>query len=229
MLEARNVWELVEQRAEASPDSRMSVDENGRSITFARVPRRRRAGGCRVRLASASAPATSCRGCCPPGSSRSCWSARCARLGAVQNPILPIYRDREVGLLHRSGRHVSCCSCPATWRDFDYEAMAHRIADEAGRAPAGRRAATGSCPTAIRPSSRRPRPPPAPPRATRRSAGSSTRRAPPPTRRARGTPTATSSSPPAAWPTGSTCATGDRNLMAFPFTHIGGRSGCARA
>ena len=34
MLEARNLWELVEARAEASPDQRMLVDEAGRSLTF---------------------------------------------------------------------------------------------------------------------------------------------------------------------------------------------------
>ena len=35
MLEAPNLWELVGKRAEATPDSRMVVDERGDSLTFA--------------------------------------------------------------------------------------------------------------------------------------------------------------------------------------------------
>ena len=70
MLEGRNFWELVEKRAARTPDDVMTVDEDDREITF---------GGYRdaaLRAAppgwphAASARATWCRGCCPPGTSR---------------------------------------------------------------------------------------------------------------------------------------------------------------
>ena len=34
MLEGRNLWELVEARAAASPDAGMTTDEDGRTVTF---------------------------------------------------------------------------------------------------------------------------------------------------------------------------------------------------
>ena len=55
--------------------------------------------------------------------------AALARLGAVQNPILPIYRGREVRFVTKqSGTRLLLV--PATWRGFDYAAMARAIAAE---------------------------------------------------------------------------------------------------
>jgi acyl-CoA synthetase (AMP-forming)/AMP-acid ligase II len=55
--------------------------------------------------------------------------AALARLGAVQNPILPIYRAREVRFISRqTGARLLCV--PAYWRGFDYAAMAGQIAGE---------------------------------------------------------------------------------------------------
>jgi len=52
-----------------------------------------------------------------------------ARLGAVQNPILPIYREREVGFV--TGQAESeLLVVPGSWRGFDYAAMARAIAAE---------------------------------------------------------------------------------------------------
>ena len=48
------------------------------------------------------------------------------RLGAVQNPIIPIYRDREVGFVTKQAG-TKLLIVPGTWRDFDYVAMAERI------------------------------------------------------------------------------------------------------
>ncbi len=45
------------------------------------------------------------------------------RLGAVQNPILPIYREREVGFIIRQAGSALLV-VPSTWKGFDYEAMA---------------------------------------------------------------------------------------------------------
>lgn len=39
MMEARSLWELVERRAEATPDKTMALDEEGRTLTFAKYRR----------------------------------------------------------------------------------------------------------------------------------------------------------------------------------------------
>jgi cyclohexanecarboxylate-CoA ligase len=49
-----------------------------------------------------------------------------ARLGAVQVPIIPIYREREVGgVLRATG--AEWFLVPGVWRGFDYEAMARTL------------------------------------------------------------------------------------------------------
>jgi acyl-CoA synthetase (AMP-forming)/AMP-acid ligase II len=53
-----------------------------------------------------------------------------ARLGAVQNPILPIYREREVGaVLRQTG--ARWLIVPGVFRGFDYPAMARALRDAA--------------------------------------------------------------------------------------------------
>ena len=55
-----------------------------------------------------------------------------ARLGAVQNPIITIYRDREVGFCCRQAG-TSLLVTPGDFGGFDFAAMAERIAhDEPG-------------------------------------------------------------------------------------------------
>jgi cyclohexanecarboxylate-CoA ligase len=50
-----------------------------------------------------------------------------ARLGAVQNPMLPIYREREVRFItEQTGAKLLIV--PSVWRNFDYEDMARTIA-----------------------------------------------------------------------------------------------------
>jgi acyl-CoA synthetase (AMP-forming)/AMP-acid ligase II len=57
--------------------------------------------------------------------------AALARLGAVQNPIIPILRDAEVG--HIVGQvGADLVITPAVWRGFDHAAMARRIAEAHG-------------------------------------------------------------------------------------------------
>lgn len=34
VIEGRNLWELVEARADATPGAEMTVDESGRAMTF---------------------------------------------------------------------------------------------------------------------------------------------------------------------------------------------------
>ena len=109
-----------------------------------------------------------------------------ARLGARQNPLIPIYRNREVGFITAQS-DASLLVVPTIYRGFDFEAMALEIAG--GRPglsvlvvdrdlPDGDPAAPPRGGGAA--AHRRPMPP---------SGGSSTRRAPPPTPRGPSTPT----------------------------------------
>jgi acyl-CoA synthetase (AMP-forming)/AMP-acid ligase II len=49
-----------------------------------------------------------------------------SRLGAVQNPILPIYRQREVGFVCKQAK-TKLLIVPSEWRGFDFLAMAQGI------------------------------------------------------------------------------------------------------
>ena len=56
-----------------------------------------------------------------------------ARLGATQVPIIPIYREREVGsVLAQAGARFF--AVPGVWRNFDYEAMARGLQESSGGA-----------------------------------------------------------------------------------------------
>src|SRR5262249_47256348 len=51
------------------------------------------------------------------------------RLGAVQNPMLPIYRHREVSFIARQTR-CKLLITPSVWNNFDYGALAAQVAGE---------------------------------------------------------------------------------------------------
>ena len=55
--------------------------------------------------------------------------AALSRLDAVQNPILPIYREREVSFITRQSRS-DLLIVPDVWRDFDYAGLATSVARE---------------------------------------------------------------------------------------------------
>ena len=100
-----------------------------------------------------------------------------ARLGAVQNPILPIYREREVGaVLRQTG--ARWLAVPGVFRGFDHLAMARALQATAVERLRDPRAPTARCRKATPRFCRRPR-------ATATPCGGSTRpRAPPPSRSA---------------------------------------------
>ncbi|MEU9112046.1 AMP-binding protein [Streptomyces sp. NPDC048483] len=55
------------------------------------------------------------------------FSLALARIGAVQSPVVPLYRDHETGQVLRRTR-AAFFAVPGTWRGFDHTAMAHRLA-----------------------------------------------------------------------------------------------------
>ena len=123
-----SLWDLIQRRAADTPDARFVVDENGASLTFAEY-----------RDASlAVAAALHERGIgegdvvswqLPTWIDAMVLVGGLARLGAVQNPILPIYREREVGFVVRQAG-AKLLVVPGEWRAFDFTAMARAIAAE---------------------------------------------------------------------------------------------------
>ena len=94
--DAATLWDLVEQRAAATPDTVLLIDESGRTLTRAEF--RDRAERAAAGFAALGVQA----------GSRVTWelpnrfetviaSFALARLGAIQNPILHFYRHKEVG------------------------------------------------------------------------------------------------------------------------------------
>jgi cyclohexanecarboxylate-CoA ligase len=133
MLEARNLWELVEARAAATPDERMLVDEGGRMLTFGeyRDAAERAAAGFAERGVTAG-DVVSWQ--LPTWIESVVLVSALSRIGAVQNPILPIYREREVGYVTRAAG-AKLFIVPTVWRGFDFEKMALALTEEHGGTP----------------------------------------------------------------------------------------------
>src|SRR5262245_50577415 len=124
-----SLWGLLEQRAAASPERPMLLDERDRRISFgaARVRAERIAAGLLALGIEAGTPVT---WQLPTRIETVLLSLALARLGAVQNPILPLYREREVGaVLRQTG--ARWLAVPGVFRGFDHAAMARALEAEA--------------------------------------------------------------------------------------------------
>ena len=127
-VEGGSLWELVERRAAATPDALAAVDEDGRTLTWAdtKVAAERAAAGL-ARLGIGPGDVVSWQ--LPTWLESKLLVLALARLGAIQNPMLPIYREREVGFVTRQARS-KLLVVPSTWNGFDFEAMARGIAGQ---------------------------------------------------------------------------------------------------
>jgi cyclohexanecarboxylate-CoA ligase len=131
LYDARTFWELVSRRAAASPDHPMLIDTAERSITFGEFAQRAErvaAGFHELGVREGSTVSWQL----PTRIETVVASMALARLGAVQNPIIHIYREREVRyVLQDSG--ASLFLVPGEWRGFDYLAMAKNIVSDLDR------------------------------------------------------------------------------------------------
>jgi cyclohexanecarboxylate-CoA ligase len=126
-VEARTLWELIERRAAATPDENLLVDEHGRSLTFAGY-----VGACERAAAGLAADYGVGEGThvsweLPTWLESFVLVGALSRLGAVQNPMLPIYREREVSFIARQTA-ARLLVVPSEFRGFDYAAMANTVA-----------------------------------------------------------------------------------------------------
>jgi len=130
MLQGRTLWELMEKRVDATPDALMAVDEDMRTLTFAEY-------WAEAELAAAGLAAAGIREGdvvtwqLPTWIESMVLVAALSRLGAVQNPVLPIYRERELDFITAQA-DTRLLVVPSTWKGFDFEDMATSVARRHG-------------------------------------------------------------------------------------------------
>ncbi|MBD0746354.1 class I adenylate-forming enzyme family protein [Streptomyces sp. CBMA152] len=121
---SRTLWELVERRAALTPDRPVFL-AGDRVLTFGEL----RARGERVAAGlygMGVRAGTVVAWQLPTRIETALLSFALVRLGAVQSPVIPYYREREVGFaLRESGAEFF--AVPGVWRGFDYVAMARRV------------------------------------------------------------------------------------------------------
>ncbi|MCB8907931.1 MULTISPECIES: class I adenylate-forming enzyme family protein [unclassified Streptomyces] len=121
---ARTLWELVERRAALTPD-RPVLLQGDRVLTFGGL--RERAERCAAGLhAMGVRPGTVVAWQLPTRIETAVLSFALARIGAVQTPVIPFYRDKEVGFALRESK-AEFFAVPGIWRGFDHTEMARRL------------------------------------------------------------------------------------------------------
>ena len=121
-----SLWSLLEHRAAADPDGLCIVDEHGHELTFATA----RAGALRMAAGLAArgvGDGTVVSWELPNWLETIQLTLALSRLGAVQNPLVPILRAREVGFICRQARSEFLV-VPDSYASFDYVGMANGIA-----------------------------------------------------------------------------------------------------
>jgi cyclohexanecarboxylate-CoA ligase len=130
---ASTLWDLLAERAAATPDAPMLLDDRDRRVTFGEF------GAWAERVAAGFqamgvGPGTPVTWQLPTRIETVVASMALSRLGAVQNPIIPIYREREVGFALRA-TGAALFLVPGEWRGFDYGAMGATLAGSLDPAP----------------------------------------------------------------------------------------------
>src|SRR5262249_38455174 len=125
MIEASQLWPLVEARARATPSALCAGDERGERMSFEEL-RARALRGAAALAARGVGPGVRVSWQLPTWIESYVLVAALGRLGAVQNPMLPIYREREVGFIVRQAR-PRWLVVPKSFRGFDHAQLAARL------------------------------------------------------------------------------------------------------
>jgi acyl-CoA synthetase (AMP-forming)/AMP-acid ligase II len=130
---ARTFWELIDRRAQATPDQLMLLDEADRTLTFGQFrDRAERVAAGLYEMGISEGSRVSWQ--LPTRISTIVLSAALGRLGAIQNPIIHLYREREVGFaLRQTGARFFFI--PGVWRGFDYSALAEKVTADLAQPP----------------------------------------------------------------------------------------------
>jgi acyl-CoA synthetase (AMP-forming)/AMP-acid ligase II len=120
--DAKTIWELVERRTAESGDERFVFDDKGRSLTYAefKALAERVAAGLHARGIGEGTPVS---WQLPTSIDTVVLSMALSRLGAVQNPIIHLYRGRELSFAIRQ-TGAKLLAIPGEFRGFDYVQLA---------------------------------------------------------------------------------------------------------
>ena len=124
----RGLWELVEARANDAPDAVIAIDEDGRTLTGReyRDAAERAAAGLH---ALGVGPDVNVSWMLPTWLESAVLVAALARLGAVQNPMLPILGKREMRFItQQTGAQLLIV--PSEWKGRRFGDEAREIAQE---------------------------------------------------------------------------------------------------
>ncbi|OJZ74380.1 cyclohexanecarboxylate-CoA ligase [Mycobacterium paraffinicum] len=122
---ARTYWSLVETTARAHPDRVILVDDHGRTLSCGQL--HESALTCAAALAQRGIGAgTVVSWQLPSTLETMVVMVALARLGAVQNPVLPIWRENELRFV-TTQLATDVMIVPGVWRNFDHTALAHKI------------------------------------------------------------------------------------------------------
>jgi cyclohexanecarboxylate-CoA ligase len=126
-----DLWTLVEQRALDHPVALMAVDERGDTLTFSdlRSKADRVAAGFAARGVTVGTRVT---WLLPNSLDAIVLVTALSRLGAVQNPLLPLYGRHELSFVCRQF-DPQLLVVPDHWRGIDYAAMARVLTSGTGR------------------------------------------------------------------------------------------------
>lgn len=129
-IDGTTLWDLIDRRADATPDALMAVDEDMRTLSFGELAteaERAAAGLANYGIRAGDVVSWQL----PTWIESLVLVAALSRIGAVQNPMLPIYREREVGFITGQARS-KLLIVPSVWNGFDFEAMATKVAADNG-------------------------------------------------------------------------------------------------
>nr|WSX51282.1 AMP-binding protein [Streptomyces sp. NBC_00974] len=127
---SRTLWELIARRAALTPDAPVLIEAaedpaDDRRLTFGEL--RDRSEQVAAGLYDMGVrPGTVVAWQLPTRIETVLLSVALARIGAVQTPVIPFYRDREVGFALRESK-AEFFAVPGVWRGFDHTAMAERL------------------------------------------------------------------------------------------------------
>lgn len=125
-------WELIERRAALTPQGPFLIQDD-RTLTFGEL--RTRAERVAAGLYDMGVrPGTVVAWQLPTRLETALLSFALARIGAVQTPLIPFYRDRETGYALRESK-AEFFAVPGTWRGFDHAAMAARLSADLTHPP----------------------------------------------------------------------------------------------
>jgi acyl-CoA synthetase (AMP-forming)/AMP-acid ligase II len=125
---AETYWGLVDAAARSHPDWIVLADDYGRRLTCAQL--RDAALTCAAALAHRGIGAGTVVSWQLPSTLETMVVMEAlTRLGAVQNPVLPIWRESELRFVTTQLK-TEVFIVPGLWRNFDHTALARRLADE---------------------------------------------------------------------------------------------------